>query len=186
MKGLTWNIHVDKQHLFPGEHVTFTIHAENAGWLPVWLRLGIAADGPFQPVDTAASLTRESGLLWYQQVDLQWAFTAQRRGIYRIGLTSLRAGDLLAFFRRPASKGSPANTGVSRLIPLTGFSVSSVKSGEHPELNIPFMICVSPRDTGVPHSQPAKYITGSQGARYNRLQEKLFEPTSQEKNAAGA
>ncbi len=31
------------------------------------------------------------------------------------------------------------------------------------------------------HSQPAKYIHWKASARYNRLQEKLFEPTSQEK-----
>lgn len=183
LKGLTWNIHVDKQHLFPGEHVTFTIHAENAGWLPVWLRLGIAADGPFQPVDTAASLTRESGLLWYQQVDLQWAFTAQRRGVYRIGLTSLRAGDLLGFFPhdRPV-KDHRQILVYPRLIPLTGFSVSKREVWGTPGAKHPIhdpVYLLGTREYH--HSQPAKYIHWKASARYNRLQEKLFEPTSQEK-----
>ncbi|GAK59112.1 conserved repeat domain protein [Candidatus Vecturithrix granuli] len=183
LKGLTWNTHVDKQHLFPGEQFTLTIHAENTTWLPVWLRIGIAADGPFQSVEDAASLTRESGLLWYQQVDMQWAFAAQRRGVYRIGLTSLRAGDLLGFFPHDRPAKDPRQILVyPRLIPLTGFSVPKREVWGTPGAKHPIhdpVYLLGTREYH--HSQPAKYIHWKASARYNRLQEKLFEPTSQEK-----
>lgn len=183
LKGLIWNTRVDKQHLFPGEQFTLTIHAENITWLPVWLRIGIAADGLLQPVDTAASLTRESGLLWYQQVDLQWAFAAQRRGVYRIGLTSLRAGDLLGFFPQDRPANDPRQVLVyPRLITLLGFSmpkreVWGTPGAKHPIHDPVYLLGTREYH----HSQPAKYIHWKASARYNRLQEKLFEPTSQEK-----
>lgn len=183
LKGLIWNARVDKQHLFPGEKLTFTIHAENTTWLPVWLRIGIAADGPFQPVDNGASLTRESGLLWYQQVDVQWAFAAQRRGVYRIGLTSLRAGDLLGFFPHDQPANDPHQVLVyPRLIPLIGFSapkreVWGTPGAKHPIHDPVYLLGTREYH----HSQPAKYIHWKASARYNQLQEKLFEPTSQEK-----
>ena len=181
--GLTWNTCIDKQHLFPGEQFTLTIHAENTTWLPVWLRVGIAADGPFQPVEQAASLTRESGLLWHQQVDVQWAFAAQRRGVYRIGLTSLRAGDLLGFFPHDRPAHDPRQVLVyPRLIPLTGFNVSKREVWGTPGAKHPIhdpVYLLGTREYH--HSQPAKNIHWKASARYNRLQEKLFEPTAQEK-----
>lgn len=183
VKGLRWQAQVDKQRLFPGEHVTFTIHAENTTWLPVWLRIGIVADSPFQPVESAVALTRESGLLWYQQVDIQWTFNAQRRGVYHIGQTSLRAGDLLGFFPhdQPAHDFRPVLV-YPRLIPLIGLSVPKhdvwgAPGARHPIHDPVYLLGTREYH----HSQPAKYIHWKASARYNQLQEKLFEPTAQEK-----
>lgn len=183
VNGLTWNTRLDQLHLFPGEQFTLTIHVENTTWLPVWLRIGIAADAPFRPVAPEAALTQESGLLWYQQVDLQWAFTAQRRGVYHIGLTSLQAGDLLGFFPHNQPAEDPRQVLVyPRLIPLTGFpapkrDVWGTSGARHPIHDPVYLLGTREYH----HSQPAKYIHWKASAHYNQLQEKLFEPTAQEK-----
>ncbi len=120
--------------------------------------------------------------MWYQQVDLQWAFTAQRRGVYRIGLTSSRWRSA-GFFRTTGQQRITRQILVyPRLIPLTGFSVSKREVWGTPGAKHPIhdpVYLLGTREYH--HSQPAKYIHWKASARYNRLQEKLFEPTSQEK-----
>jgi uncharacterized protein (DUF58 family) len=181
--GLIWNARLDRQRLFPGEKLTFTVRAENTTWLPVWLRIGIATEGPFQPVADTAALTQESGLLWYQQVDMQWKLVAQRRGVYHIGMTSLCAGDLSGFFPHDQQVHDLRQVLVyPRLIPLIGLGVQKqdvwgTPGAKHPIHDPVYLLGTREYN----HSQPAKYIHWKASARYNRLQEKLFEPTTQEK-----
>jgi len=182
-KNIIWKSGVDNARVFPGESLTFNTHVENSSWLPVWLRIGVVADAPFSPINADMTLTQESGLLWYQQADFQWTFTAQRRGVYSLGAASLRIGDLFGFFPYDQSlKDSQEIVVYPRLVPLTSLSLPRHDVWGNPGANHP--ICDPIYILGTReyhHSQPAKYIHWKASARYNRLHEKLFESSEQEK-----
>jgi uncharacterized protein (DUF58 family) len=174
---------VDARKLFPGDELKFSIHVENTTWLPVWLRIDITADGPFRPVESDIPFSRESSLLWYQQADFEWIITAQRRGVYQMGATKICAGDLFGFFPHERQLKELQQILVyPRLIPLASFplprhDVWGVPGIIHPIHDPVYLL--GTRD--YQYSQPAKHIHWKASARYNRLQEKLFESTSQEK-----
>lgn len=183
-KNIRWKSSVDHTKLFPGESVHLSLHVENPSWLPVWLSVGAAADGAFKPAsDDTASLTQASGLLWYQQVDFQWAFRAQRRGVYSLGTASMRIGDLFGFFPKNQPLQDKREVIVyPRLAPLTSVDFPRHdlwgKPGAAHPIQDPVYI-LGTREYH--HSQPARFIHWKTSARYNQLHVKLFEPSRQGK-----
>ena len=176
-------ISVDISKLFPGDRFKLSILVQNKSWLPVWVRITGAADGLLLPVESDGSLVRESSLLWHQQVNFEWEIKATRRGVYQIGAANVRAGDLLGFYTKEQSLDDFQRIYVyPRLIPLASFQLSrrdvwGVPGTVHPLKDPVYLL--GTRD--YQHSQPAKFIHWKASARINRLQEKLFESTSQEK-----
>jgi hypothetical protein len=49
LSGIVWNTTITTQKGFPGEILTFNIHAKNTTFLPVWLQIGVSIDDAFRP-----------------------------------------------------------------------------------------------------------------------------------------
>jgi uncharacterized protein (DUF58 family) len=174
---------VNKQKVFPGEKLTLRINAENKKFLPVWLQMQVPVTGPIYPSSGETTLTKEDSLLWYQRAYFEWELTAERRGIHQIGPSHIFAGDLFAFFSKE-KKGTEFHQIIvyPRIVPLKSlplpkrdfFGVPGAKSPVQDPIYI-----LGTRD--YQQGQPAKYIHWKASARHHRLQEKVFEPTEQEK-----
>jgi len=183
LSGITCQSAVDKKKVFPSQKLTLKISTENNKFLPVWLQLNVSVDNLLHPPSGEATFTKESGLLWYQRAHFQWELTAQRRGVYQIGPTHILAGDLFAFFSREKKIEEFHHIIVyPRLVSLKSFPLPrrdffGVHGAKSP-VQDPIYI-LGTRD--YQHGQPAKYIHWKASARHHRLQEKIFDPTEQEK-----
>ncbi len=153
-----------------------------------YLLSSIFTDGLFRFIDPSSVsdhgwLSEEFSLLWYDHTFWQWKLTANHRGCFRIGPPFLETGDLLGFFqkRRHLShsveiiiypKPISLNFISSPLKELFGKTgvISPVKDPVYP---------VATQDYY--HGDPAKYIHWKASARHDRLQTKIFEPSSQRK-----
>ena len=183
LSGLKFFPKVDKQKVFPEEEITFQIRAENPRFLPVWLQMGLSLDSTLQPTQEEGTSKRESGLLWYEKVTFSWKLVPQRRGVYPIGPLKARVGDLFGFFtgERDAGKGFSI-TVYPRLVPVQTFFIPKrdffgVPGGKSPVQDPVYILGT----TDYQGWRPAKYIHWKTSARYSRLQEKVFEPSEQEK-----
>lgn len=174
---------VNRNRLFPGEKFALEMRAENAKFLPIWLEVGLAPVADLVPCPEGAPSARQSGLLGYQRVRFTWELAAQRRGVYQVGPPRLRIGDFLGFF--PKEKGgirTPDIIVYPKLSPLKPLPVQrrdffGVPGTESPVQDPVYIL--GTRD--YQHHQPARHIHWKASARHNRLQEKIFEPTVQEK-----
>ncbi len=183
LSGIKCHSMVDKWKVFPGEKLTLKIQAENKKFLPVWLQMKVPIAGPIYPSSGERTLTKEDSLLWYQRAHFDWELTAHRRGVHQIGPPHIVAGDLFAFFSREKEAEEFHHIIVyPRLVPLKSFSLPRRDlfgvPGARSPVQDPIYI-VGTRN--YQHGQPAKYIHWKASARHNRLQEKVFEPTEQEK-----
>jgi len=181
--GVTCLSTVDKDRLFPGETCTLEIRAENAKFLPVWLQAAPFFSGGLTSVDEGEESVRQSGLLGYQGVSFRWTLAARKRGIYRVGPPRVRVGDYFGFFPREKKANRALDVVVyPRLIPLKHIPLPrrdffGVPGTESPVQDPVYIL--GTRD--YQHDQPARHIHWKASARHNRLQEKIFEPTVQEK-----
>ena len=183
LSGLKVHFKVDKQKLFPGERLTVRLSAENAKLLPIWLEMKVPVDNLLQRSSGERVLTRESSLLWYQRTHFEWELTAERRGFYQIGPLHLLAGDFFSFFpRRQRAEELHSIIVYPRLVPLRPFSLPKYDFFGAPRAKSPVqdpIYILGTRD--YQQGQPSKYIHWKASARHNRLQEKVFESTHQEK-----
>ena len=176
--------HVDKYKVFPDERLYLHLSAENKKWLPVQLKVDVPFDHSLQSSHKEMVLQNECGLLWYQKVDFQWELVARKRGIYQVGPPSITAGDFFGFYVSHIKK-ERASTHVivyPRVIPLKPFDFPRKDFFGIPGAKSPVqdpIYILGTRD--YQHWQPARYIHWKASARHNRLQEKVFEPSSLEK-----
>jgi uncharacterized protein (DUF58 family) len=183
LSGITCYSMVDKGKVFPGETLTLNISAENAKFLPVWLKMRMPVDGPLNSSSGETTFVTESGLLWYQRARFKWELVARRRGVHRIGPPQIKVADLFGFFPREKEVQEFLHIIVyPRLVPLKPLSLPrrdlfGVPGAKSP-VQDPIYI-LGTRD--YQHWQPARYIHWKASARHNRLQEKVFEPSEQEK-----
>ena len=183
LSGLRFFPKIDKQKVFPGEAITLQIRAENPRFLPVWLQMSLSLESSLRPTSGEGTLKKESGLLWYEQVTFSWELVPQRRGVYPIGPLHARVGDLFGFFTGQREAGDRLNITVyPRLVPVQPFFIPKrdffgVPGGKSP-VQDPIYILGTRDYQGW---QPAKYIHWKTSARQSRLQEKVFEPSEQEK-----
>jgi uncharacterized protein (DUF58 family) len=183
LSGIKSQSAVNKQKVFPGEKLTLRINTENKKLLPVWLRVQVPVSGPIYPSPGDSTLIKEEGLLWYQRASFEWEFNAERRGIHQIGPPRILAGDLFAFFSREKREEAFHQIIVyPRIIPLKSFPLPrrdffGVPGAKSPVQDPVYVL--GTRD--YQHGQPAKHIHWKASARHHRLQEKIFEPTEQEK-----
>lgn len=183
LSGIISHSAVNKQKVFPGEKLTLRINAENKKLLPVWLQVRVPVTGPIYPSSAETTFKKEEGLLWYQRTYFEWEFTAQQRGIHQIGPPHILAGDLFAFFSRERREEAFHQIIVyPRIVPLKPFPLPrrdffGVPGAKSP-VQDPIYI-LGTRD--YQHGQPAKHIHWKASARHHRLQEKVFEPSEQEK-----
>ena len=183
LSGIISQSAVNKQKVFPGEKLTLRINAENKKFLPVWLQMQVPVTGSIHPSSGETTLTKEDSLLWYQRAYFEWELTAERRGIHQIGPPHILAGDLFAFFSRKKKEEEFHQIIVyPRIVPLKSFPLPRRDFFGVPGTKSPVqdpIYILGTRD--YQHGQPAKYIHWKATARHHRLQEKVFEPTEQEK-----
>ena len=183
LSGIGFSSMVDKHRLFPGEPVVLHIKADNKKFLPVWLQMNMHIEGAFDPSFGEIRFTRNCGLLWYQQTCFNWQLVARRRGVYRVGSAHIKVGDIFGFFPKEKQTADDIEVIVyPRLIPLKPFALPSRDffglPGARSPVQDPIYI-LGTRD--YQHGRPARHIHWKASARHNRLQEKVFEPSQQEK-----
>jgi uncharacterized protein (DUF58 family) len=183
LSGITCHSEINRERVFPDEKILFKTIAENRKFLPVWLQVKVPLDGSLTPASGESLLTDESALLWHQGIRFQWELTARRRGVHRIGPLSLLAGDLFAFLSRERREEALREVIVyPRLVPLKPFSIPKNDLFGIPGAKSPVqdpIYILGTRD--YQNGRPAKHIHWKASARHHRLQEKLFEPTAEEK-----
>src|SRR4030042_6186816 len=183
LSGIKAHSAINKQKVFPGEKLTLRINAENRKFLPVWLQVQVPATRPIYPSSGETTSTKEDSLLWYQKAYFEWEFTAERRGIHQIGPPHIKAGDLFAFFSREKKEEEFHQIIVyPRIVPLKSFPLPKrdffgVPGAKSPVQDPIYILGTRDYQNG----QPAKYIHWKASARHHRLQEKIFDPTEQEK-----
>ena len=181
--GLTCHSLVDKAKCFPGAKLTYVIKAENKKILPIWLQLLVPISEQLHASPGEKTLIREGCLFWFQRAHFQWELTAKRRGVHQIGPPHILAGDMFAFFFRKIKFAEQHQILVyPRTFPLPAFSLPrrdffGIPGAKSPVQDPIFLL--GTRD--YQHGRPAKYIHWKASARRNCLQEKVLEPTQQEK-----
>lgn len=182
LSGMRYHLSLDRQQVFPGESVTAVVRAQNAKLLPIWVQALVPAGALLR--QTGETLLHDSTLLlWYQATEFRWALAATRRGVYPIGPLYMVTGDLFSFFsRRVRTSDQYALIVYPALVPLQPLSIARRDffgvPGPASPVQDPIYI-LGTRD--YQHGQPSKYIHWKASARHNRLQEKVFESTVQEK-----
>ena len=183
LSGIKCSSMVDKHRLFPGESIDLHLIAKNTRFLPVWLQVKMQIEGSLEPSSAEISFARNCGLLWYQQTRLIYRLVARRRGVYRVGAAHIKVGDIFGF--SPREKRTAGDTDVivyPRLVPLKPISLPDrdffgLAGGKSP-VQDPIYI-LGTRD--YQHGRPSRHIHWKASARHNRLQEKVFEPSEQER-----
>jgi uncharacterized protein (DUF58 family) len=183
LAGIECSVGIDKRRVFPGEKLFLKATAENRKILPVWLQVRAPVGGLVHGASAETAVTAESGLLWYQKASFRWELTALRRGIHPIGPLGITSGDLFGFFPREKEMAETIEVVVyPRLVPLRSLSAPrrdffGIPGAENPVEDPVYIL--GTRD--YQHGRPAKYIHWKATARHHKLQEKIFEPSAQEK-----
>lgn len=183
--GIECRTTVNTSRVFPESGLELGLAVKNNTFLPLWFQSRIPLNGlrrRAQGNDDDA-LMGEASLLWHGRSRFQWELTASHRGVFRVGPVFLTCGDLFGFF--PKERGIDEVLEVivyPKLVPLKPFSINRRDffgiPGEESPVRDPVYI-LGTHD--YQHGSPAKFIHWKASARRHVLQEKVFEPTEQEK-----
>ncbi len=179
--GLRCRLALDRDRLFPGETAHLTAEVENRRVLPALVEMAVPARGLLPPGENVAH--GERGLLWYQTGTFRWELQAFRRGVYQVGPGRMRSGDLLGFYAASRTAGEPVEVLVyPRIRPLVRPALPrrdffGIPGADSPVRDPVYILGTRDYQPG----RPAKHIHWKASARHHRLQEKLFEPSEQEK-----
>ena len=182
-KKIIYRFATDRYRVFPGEKFTFTATVENHKPLPVWLEVEAPVNGPLNAFAEPVPFTGQQTLLWYQRTRFQWQLTTLRRGIYEVGPLRTISGDLLGFFQNESINNERFQVVVyPRIVPLAPFNFPKreffgIPGGESPVDDPVYILGTSDYHYG----RPARYIHWKASARHQRLQEKVFDSSVQEK-----
>ncbi|HNT44251.1 MAG TPA: DUF58 domain-containing protein [Syntrophorhabdaceae bacterium] len=173
----------DTKRVFPGNPIELTLTLTSTTFLPLWVRADIPLNGLcLTSRNSETRLTGESGL-WRDTGRFRWDVSAPRRGLFRPGPVGLTCGDLFGFFPKESEVDDPLEIIVyPRLVPLKAFSIIRRDffgiPGDMSPVRDPVYI-LGTHD--YQHGRPARFIHWKASARRHVLQEKVFEPTEQEK-----
>jgi uncharacterized protein (DUF58 family) len=125
----------------------------------------------------------EGGLLRKLKASLKWSLQPQRRGVYEIGPYRLIAGDLCGFYRQEKYFSQTRKIIVyPRLIVLNSTYLPLQELYGTPGSKSPVVDPVYPVATqDYRAGAPARHIHWKASARLGCLQEKIFEPSVQQK-----
>lgn len=180
---IEWSLAMDRNRIFPGEKITFAVNVENHKPLPVWLEVEASIEGPPNAFVETIPFRGQQSLLWYQGTRFQWELTTLRRGINEMGPLRVISADLLGFFQEESVTSETFQFVVyPRVMRLAPFNLPKrdffgVPGGESP-VNDPVYILGT---SDYHHGRPSKYIHWKASARHQRLQEKVFDSSEQEK-----
>ena len=175
---------IDTQRVFPGDSVTLATTVENRKWLPVWLRILWSFDGALKPAGVNGHIIRqEASVLWHQSVKFSQDFVALRRGVYQVGPPRIRTSDFFGFFEKEKNTRDATQIIVyPRLVSLRPVDIRRRDLFGMPGAKSPVKDPIYILGTRDYHpSRPARHIHWKASARHLRLQEKIFEPSSQAK-----
>lgn len=173
----------DRKRVFPEQKVTFTVTVENHKALPVWLEVEMPTDGLVNAFCDPTPFMGRQTLFWYQETRFQRQTIALKRGLYEAGPLRVLSGDLLGFFHHESIHTERIEIVVyPRIIPLAPFSLPKrdffgIPGGESPVDDPVYILGTSEYRSG----RPARYIHWKASARHQRLQEKIFDSSVQEK-----
>jgi uncharacterized protein (DUF58 family) len=181
---IRWDSAIDNQRVFPGESVTLATTVENGKWVPVWLKIKWSFDGALEPVGDRDTITRqEAAVLWHQSVNFHQAFVALRRGVYPVGPPRIQTSDFLGFFEKEIRTRDVTHILVyPRLVSLRPLATRrrdlfGVPGAQSPVKDPVYILGTCDYQP----SRPSRHIHWKASARHLRLQEKIFEPSEQEK-----
>ncbi len=196
-----WNKHVldrlvferqsDADRCFAGESLHLTLRLTNKKLLPMpWVRVEDAIAARVRVRDWEAFQSESPGtqivsfftaLRWYERITWHLTVECPRRGYYRIGPVTIRAGDPFGFFAQRASlPGEQYLTVYPRLVPLEELGLPP----RHllGETNVRRTVITDPtRTVGTREYRPEdpfKAIHWKASARAGTYQTKVYEPTA--------
>jgi uncharacterized protein (DUF58 family) len=181
--GIHCRSRIDKRKIFPDDRFALSIYTENNNFLPVWLQVYTELNGLQELSSKSSVLKGESSLLWHQRTRFKWELSAIKRGVYFLGPFKMISGDLFGFFPKERTMEESLEVIVyPRLIPIKPFvfprrDFFGIPGAESPVRDPVYILGTQDYQ----HGSPAKYIHWKASARHHRLQEKVFEPTQQEK-----
>lgn len=183
--GIECRTTINTNKIFPEGTLDLGLTAKNNAFLPLWCRMEIPLHGLLCRTygDAATPLMGEASLLWHSSSRFQWELTAPHRGVFRAGPVHLTCGDLFGFFPKERKIEDMLEIVVyPKLVPLKPFSINRRDffgiPGEESPVRDPVYI-LGTHD--YQHGRPARFIHWKASARRRVLQEKVFEPTEQEK-----
>ncbi len=162
----------------------FTLRAEiaNRKALPVQVRFSLDVPETLRAAGESG-ISEECSIMPFGTVSGTWNFKAPRRGVYELGPAKLAAGDILELCMQ--EKVLPFKRSIvvyPRILPLSEMEVPFRDYfGIHPSKGIiedPAWYEGTKEYTG---DRPARSINWKASARFNVLQEKIFEPTTHRK-----
>ncbi len=182
-KKLVYQIVTDKQRVFPGEKVALSVIIENNKILPVIVKIRLLLNKSLVSDPSQASVKEDTGILWFQKLYFDRELQPQKRGVHETGSSRLISGDYFGFFPKiSAIEQSSEIIVYPRIIPLRPFPILKKimfgKQATVSPLQDPIYI-LGTRE--YQHFSPSRNIHWKVSARLNNLQEKIFEPTEQEK-----
>ena len=178
---MTFDSEIDKNKVFPGEKIRLKIEARNNKLLPVQLQFKLMIDESHFISDTPAC--ENSFLLWFQKTTFSWSLKAMHRGCFNIGHPHIIVADLFGFFPRLKIRQDSVDVIVyPKIIPIRPFSMPEHYFFGVPGAQSPVQDPVYILGTREYQSfTPVKLIHWKASARYDKLQEKVCEPSVQEK-----
>jgi uncharacterized protein (DUF58 family) len=183
--GIQCRATINTNRVFPEGRLDLGLTVKNNAFLPLWCRLEIPLHGLLCRIfgDASVPLMGEASLLWHGSGRFQWELTAPHRGVFRAGPIHLTSGDLFGFF--PKERDIEDNLEIvvyPRLVPLKPLSITrrdffGIPGDESPVRDPVYILGTHDYQ----HGRPARFIHWKASARRHVLQEKVFEPTEQEK-----
>lgn len=192
LRDVTYRRRMSRTRAFPGETVEIEVLVENGKSLPVpWLR--VEDDWPLAvpPTDSQAlgpshlmdmgELTNLFALRWYERVRRHYTLQTDQRGVYGLGPTRLRSGDVFGLFHS------------ERTIADQDFLIVYPRIYPLPELGLPAKepfgnqrarrrLFEDPsRTMGARDFQPGdsfRHVHWPATARRQQLQARVYEPTT--------
>ncbi|HNR64933.1 MAG TPA: DUF58 domain-containing protein [Atribacterota bacterium] len=181
-----YSFDAEKKKGFPGETISIQAKIYNQKLLPIWIKLFIPMDKSLLSTNNIEDdcLCEEFSLLWYDKFLWQWNLKAQKRGCYQIGPPHLETGDIMGFFQQKRYLSHSAVEVIIYPRPVSlNFLSTPIKElfgktgNDHPVKDPVYPIAT--RD--YQHGEPSKFIHWKASARYNHLQSKIFDSSTQRK-----
>jgi uncharacterized protein (DUF58 family) len=192
LRDVTYRRRIARKRAFPGETVDVEVMVENRKLLPVpWLRVDDEWPLAVPPTDTQAlgpspvadtgELTHVFALRWYERVRRHYTLQTGQRGVYGLGPTRLRSGDVFGLFQ------------TERAIKEQDFLIVYPRIYSLPELGLPSkepfgdtraqrrLFQDPSRTMGARDMQPGdsfRHVHWPATARRQQLQARVYEPTT--------
>ena len=192
LRDVTYRRHIARKRAFPGEKVDVQVLVENAKALPVpWLRVEDEWPLDAPPTDSRAlgpSHKRDAGnlmhvftLRWYERVRRNYTLQTNKRGVYGLGPTQLRSGDMFGLFQtRREIEEQDFFIVYPRVVPLPELGIPSKEP--FGDVRARHRLFEDPsRTMGARDFQPGdsfRHVHWPATARRQQLQARVYEPTT--------